>query len=161
MTSPTQLIAQANRVGYLFRDAFPPKGRDSTETLKTMVVVVLAFASSIALVYVLRHVRTKTRESPSIQAVRLFRQCLRQLGLRFTDRILMGLAARRCALDEPIVMLFSPELLERHAGRWAAKLPTGPLRHWATNRILDLTPVLFGAPSGADEPVRQPVHGQL
>ncbi len=156
MAPPATFFAQADRARFLFQEAFPQKGRDSAEVLSSMAIVVLAFASSIAFVYFLRHMRTGMRRSPSIQATRLFTHCLRRLDLRLTDRVLLRLAARRCALRQPTVMLFSPELLERHAGEWAAELPIVSLRPWATRRIQALTTVLFGNAPVVDAPARQP-----
>lgn len=150
------LIAQAARTRNLFQDAFPQEGRDSMDVLNSMAAVVFAFALSIALVYFLRRMRTSMRHSPSIQATRLFSLCLRRMGLRLSDRVLLRWAARRCALQQPTVMLFSPELLELHAGRWAAELPIVALRPWATGRIRALTDVLFGKTAGVDAAVRQP-----
>ena len=151
MAPHATFFAQADRARYLFQDAFPQEGRDSAEVLNSMTIVVLAFASSIALVYFLRRMRTGMRQSSSIQATRLFTHCLHRLGLRLTDRVLLRLAARRCALRQPTVMLFSPELLERHAGKWAAELPIVSLRPWAMLRIQALTTALFG-----NAPARQP-----
>ena len=96
------------------------------------------------------------RQSTSTQATRLFTHCLRRLGLRLTDRVLLRLAARRCALRQPTVMLFSPKLLERHAGEWAAKLPIVSLRPWATRRIHAMTTLLFGKTPVVDAAAGQP-----
>ena len=100
MAPHATFFAQADRARYLFQEAFPQKGRDSAEVLNSMAIVVLAFASSIAFVYFLRRMRTGMRQSTSIQATRLFTHCLRRLDLPLTDRVLLRLAARRCALRQ-------------------------------------------------------------
>ncbi|MFQ5423893.1 MAG: hypothetical protein ACE5F9_07925, partial [Phycisphaerae bacterium] len=139
------LLAQAGRSTSLkgLRQAFPREGRDSQEMLKSLAVVAVAFAIAIFLIWCARYFHGGVRRSPVTKAFRLFSQCLSQLGVGYTDRLLLRMAARQCELEQPTVMLFSPTLMDRFAGRWAELLPVEALRPWATRRIRGVSAKLF------------------
>ena len=74
---------------------------------------------------------------------RLFAYALKQMGVRLPDRLLMRYAARNCDLPHPAMMLMSPQILERSAGRWADSITVRPLREHARRRIAVLANKAF------------------
>jgi len=79
--------------------------------------------------------RRRTAKRSSQQSAKLFTYALRQLDTRRSDRILLRMAARDSGLRQPVLMFFSPELLERYAGLWADSIAVKPLRQYARRRV--------------------------
>ena len=73
--------------------------------------------------------------SSQISPARFFAKALRELGLRMDDRALLRWIARRSALDQPIVLLFSPALLDQQASSCVDRRSPAPLRRYARQRM--------------------------
>lgn len=73
--------------------------------------------------------------SPRISPARFFAQVLREMGLSLVDRILLRWVARRSALDQPVVLLFSPALLDQQASACVERLSPAPLQRYARDRL--------------------------
>ncbi|HKQ48230.1 MAG TPA: hypothetical protein VJZ71_09195 [Phycisphaerae bacterium] len=74
-------------------------------------------------------------QSPHVSPARFFAKALREIGLSFVDRALLRWIARRRALDQPIVLLFSPALLDQQASSCIDRLSAAPLRRYARQRL--------------------------
>ncbi len=82
---------------------------------------------------------------------KLFAYILKQLGIRLPDRVLLRCAARNCDLKHPAMMLMSPQLLERSAGRWADSITVKPVREHVRRRIAALADKAFPQDVALDE----------
>lgn len=78
-----------------------------------------------------RNAGASSRVSPA----RFFAQVLREMDLNLVDRLLLRWVARRSALDQPVVLLFSPALLDQQASACVDRLSPAPLRRYARGRL--------------------------
>ncbi len=135
-----QFVAILAQVDYSMRLKGLSRGFQATkgeppEINKILVFFAMVLAMVAAVVIVRAIWRRKTNKRNAQKPTRLFSHVLKHLGVRLRDRILLRIAARNCDLEQPTVMLFSPELLEQYAGRWADAIVVKPLREHARKRV--------------------------
>lgn len=114
----------------------------------TIAVLITVLAAVIFALVLTRRIRQ--RQSGELFAKRpykLFAYALRELGVRYSDRVLARMAARSCGLRQPTVMLFSPDLMESTIGHWANSLALGPLRRHARERFNVIAAKAFPQPA--------------
>lgn len=75
--------------------------------------------------------RGATRFTPS----RLYAQALHTMGVGLFDRMLLRLVARSSELDQPVVLLFSPALLDQQISAWTGRFSFSPLRRYFRRRL--------------------------
>jgi hypothetical protein len=105
-----------------------------------VVLLVLGFvAGIIALLLVLAIIKSRRQAqdvtSRSCRPMRLFNRALKGMGVSLPDRILMRVIARKSRVAQPAILLFSPALLQRHAGGWIDSLSFPPLRERVRSRV--------------------------
>ncbi len=127
-------VDYATRVRGL-RGAFQPNRAEPPELGNILIFLGLLVTAAIAYLIGRRIWRRKTGKLPSQRPAKLFSGALKKLGARLPDRILLRMAARNSHLPHPTLMLFSPELLERYAGRWADSIAVKPLREYTRKRF--------------------------
>jgi hypothetical protein len=85
---------------------------------------------------------------------------MKQIGLPFADRLLLRQIARHAQLDNPTLMLLSPQLMARYAHRWAHLITAERLKKAGLSKTDAICRRLFGQPlpePGAPTPVpREP-----
>lgn len=128
--------------------AFQPNQLDPQEFFQILVFLAVVFALVISILAGRMIWRHKTGKLASGRPAKLFTHVLKQLGVRLPDRILLRIAAANSGLRQPTLMLFSPELYERYAGRWADAIAIRPLREHIRKRINALGEEAFA--SGED-----------
>ena len=142
------LVAILAQVDYSMRlkglsRGFQPTKGEPPEVNKILVFLATVLAMVAAVVIVRAIWRRKTNKRSAQKPTKLFSHVLKHLGVRLPDRILLRIAARNYALEQPALMLFSPELLERYAGRWADAIVVKPLRVHARKRVDALARKVF------------------
>ncbi len=153
----TDLHAILAQVDYTLRmkglkSAFHPNENEPPDLMSFFGFVAVVIAI-IATFLVARAIwRRKSGVGGPSRPFRLFTHALKKLGVRLPDRILLRMAARQCGLRHPVIILFSPELLERHAGDWADSISLKPLQAHARRRVDALAEVAFTTEPAADAP---------
>ena len=153
----TDLYAMLAQVDYTMRmrglkNAFQPNENEPPDLMSFLgfVAVVISIITTFVLARALW--RRKSGVGGASRPFRLFTHALKKLGVRLPDRILLRVAARRCGLPHPVLILFSPELLERYAGEWADAISLKPLQTHARRRVDALAEVAFTTEPVADAP---------
>jgi hypothetical protein len=132
-----------------FRNALPrERGEPSVWAAAGMFVAIL-LAVILVLYVIARLLQPGSGDNGTRSPMRFFVYALKQLGIGWTDRLLLRMAARQSGLAQPTVLLFTPELWRRHAGQWAESLAFAPLRLMARERFRALAEKVF--PSSSDE----------
>ena len=93
------------------------------------------------------HPRRATRPHPH----RLFRRLLRELGLPLSDRLLLRRIARHAQLDNPALLLLSPQLMARYTHRWAHLIVSDGLKRTGVSRADAICRHLFDQPLPAPD----------
>jgi hypothetical protein len=132
---PAQAPSRLEALQKAFRNTLEREG-DAPSPLATALVVVLTLLSiCLVLYFIAQRSRPAGAEVRRRPPLRFFTHLLRQLGLSWSDRQLLRRAAIHGGLPQPAILLLSPELLERHAGRWADSLPFKSMRRRARRRL--------------------------
>jgi len=133
------------------QNAIRHEGNDPPQTGAIIGFLATIVALLITLLIVYRLQRRRSLSPLARRPYRLFTHVLRQLGLPLPDRLLFSFAAKRCNLRQPTLVLFSPELLNAHLGRWANTRRLRPVRHYVRRRVDALAASAFD--SGAAQQV--------
>jgi hypothetical protein len=111
---------------------------DDRRTLETpgLQWFIVAFGFLILLMLLVawrshRSAEGSSRVSPAV----FYARVLREMGFSFVDRLMLRWIARRSALDQPVVLLFSPTLLEQQASSCIDGLSPDFLRRYARGRL--------------------------
>jgi hypothetical protein len=154
MTYPHAILAQVDYTMRLqgLKNAFHPNENEPPDLISFFGFAVAVIATVGTFMLVRAIWRRKSGVGVSSRPFRLFTLALKKLGVRLPDRILLRLAARQCGLRHPVLILFSPELLERYAGEWADSIALRPLQAYARRRVDALTGVAFTAEPATDAP---------
>ncbi|HUW82778.1 MAG TPA: hypothetical protein VMZ31_08285 [Phycisphaerae bacterium] len=84
---------------------------------------------------------------------RVFRKLVKELGLPFSDRLLLRQIARHAQLDNPTLMLLSPQLMARYTHRWARLITADRLKRTGLSKTDAICRRLFDRPlPAADAP---------
>ncbi len=153
----TDLYAILAQVDYTMRmkglkSAFQPNENEPPDLTSFLGFVAAVIALITAFMLARAIWRRKSGSGGSSRPFRLFTHTLKKLGVRLPDRILLRMAARQCGLRHPVLILFSPELLERYAGEWADSISLKPLQAHARRRVDALAEVAFATEPAAEAP---------
>jgi len=103
-------------------------------------------AMLLALLWI-AHVRwERPRRAARPHPHRLFGKLLRELGLPFSDRFLLRRIARHARLDNPSLILLSPQLMARYAHRWAGLIAADGLKRRGLSKTDAICRRLFDHP---------------
>lgn len=75
------------------------------------------------------------RQAARFTPFKLFTQAVRDMDIGLLDRVLLRSVARSSELDQPVVLLFSPALLDQQASAWSERLSPRPLRRFVRGRL--------------------------
>lgn len=153
MTSAALILAQStyqNRFNGL-RNAFVPDQSGSTD-LFWIFVFFGAIITPIIVIAIVRKMKSPGGSLTARRPMRLFSRSMREMGVRFADRLLMRHIASRSRLRQPTVMLFSEELFERFTHKWLETLPLDVLREKAEARLGHVAMQAFGETSRPFQP---------
>jgi hypothetical protein len=89
-----------------------------------------------ALLFMVWWSQRKPRHAGGFSPGKLFARALGEMNIGLFDRILLRLVARSSELDQPVVMLFSPALLDQQIAAWSERLSPSPLRRYARGRLI-------------------------
>ncbi len=145
MIFPVDILAQADYAKRLrgLSGAFKATEGEPSEIRQVLGFFIMVAAVIVAMFVVRAIWKHKTDKGVGRKPSKLFAYALKQLGLRLSDRLLLRYAARNCDLQHPAIMLMSPQLLERSAGRWADSITVKPIREHARRRIAVLAEKAF------------------
>ncbi len=152
MIDLTQLLAQGVYHDRLrgMRGAFNP-GRPEPMDMTPLFVFLAAILATIVTILLVRRFRLrKSGAVASNRPMRFFSRVLKQLGIGLADRVLMRTVARSSGLQQPTVLLFSPELLNRHANPWLESVTIIAIRDYAKTRIAFIAAKLFPPAESAE-----------
>ncbi|MCG8405131.1 MAG: hypothetical protein MI923_08050 [Phycisphaerales bacterium] len=128
------------------RSAFDNKQTDPTDVKLILVYIVILLAVIVSLLLVKKFRLHKEGSLAPQQPFKLFNRVLKQMEISLVDRILLRMLARSTHMLQPTVMLFSPELFEQHAGRWADSITFKFAQSHARRRLNAVAEKAFGAP---------------
>jgi hypothetical protein len=97
----------------------------------------------VALLIVAWWSHRKPRQAGGFSPRRLFARALGEMNIGPFDRILLRLVARSSELDQPVVMLFSPALLDQQIAAWSEHLSPSLLRRYARGRLMAVMDRVF------------------
>ncbi len=89
----------------------------------------------VALLFVAWWSQRKSRKAARFTPFRLYAQALHTMGLGLFDRILLRFVARSSEMDQPVVLLFSPALLDQQISAWTGRLSLSPVRRYFRRRL--------------------------
>ncbi|MFH1416676.1 MAG: hypothetical protein ABII12_00095 [Planctomycetota bacterium] len=149
MIQPFLIVAAglySNRFNGL-RTAFN-KTESNSSDLAPLLGFIAGVLGLVAMILVVRRIcRGKTDKPTARRPSKLFTVSLKQMGVSFSDRILMRIIASKTGLKHPTLMLLSPELLERHAGGFVDEIgERNPLREYARTRLDGIASKAFATP---------------
>ncbi len=132
-------------------------------SLQTELLIILATLVVIALgLMILAGLqRTKRQRSPRNPG-RLFREVLRPLELSFSERLLLRRVARNLKLNQPTMLLLSPQYFSQSADNLLKHSPWASARTSLRARLEAISRKLFGQPllkqdaPPAEEPEPEP-----
>lgn len=125
------------------------EGRGSSTEIGRQIAYVLAAFLVFLLVLYWLSVAQRRRTNPiARQPQKLFRAVLRDLGLSFSDRLLLQSVARTSGFKQPTAMLLSPELLERASRQWHDGVLLKSVRSAAWRRLSAACRQIHGQPFG-------------
>lgn len=130
----SESIAPWEGVQKAFRNTLPTEQGELSMWAAAGWFVAVLLVVVLALYAVARLAQWGRKEDERRSPLRLFGYVLKQLGVGWRDRLLMRMAARQIGLPHPAVMLFTPELWQKYAGRWADQVSFPPLRAHARDR---------------------------
>ena len=139
------ILAQTQyaKKGAEFGSAFKRAHAQGPDWRIIFALTAVFLAVVLALLITRRIRRKQSGELFAQKPYRLFSYVLKELGVGFSDRLLVRWAARKCSLRQPAVMLFNPDLMERTVGHWADSLRIGLLRRHARDRLNALAAKAF------------------
>lgn len=115
-------------------------------TIHSMLLIAVGFLALAVGVWIINRMVERKEKPLAVQAWQLFTRAAKALGLGVGHRLILTWAARGSKLKNPTVMLFTPELLARHAGTWADRFPLWSLRPFLRTQLNYICQQVFDQP---------------
>jgi len=115
-------------------------------TVHSLLLIAVGFLALTVGVWIINRMVERKEKPLTVQAWQLFTRAGKALGLGVGERLILTWAARSSKLKNPTVMLFTPELLARHAGAWADRFPLWSLRPFLRTQLSHISEQVFNQP---------------
>ena len=106
----------------------------------------------LALLWIAHVCSDRPRRAARPHPHRLFRRLMKQSGLSLSDRLLLRQIARHAQLDNPTLLLLSPQLMARYTHRWARLITAERLKRTGLSKTDTICRRLFDQPLPAPDP---------
>jgi hypothetical protein len=117
------------------RGAFNRNETTPRDTTSAFILLGSLLGALLILLIVRRIWEQQGAKKSHRRPMKLFGSALKEMGVGLPDRIMMRVIARLIELPQPTVMLFSPALLERHAGEYIDEITIPAIRNGARKRL--------------------------
>lgn len=114
------------------------------DILQQMALVAAALLALYGLLYLLGIAQLRRSNPVERLPRRLFSRLMADLGLSWSERMLLRLVARADGREHPVALLLSPNLLEAATRMWAERVHVAHFRRSAWRRLSDLSARLHG-----------------